>query len=126
MLSQSLKIKDSLRFNAIVVVFDQAIYAKAMEIKWKRSEHFKDIIVRMGAFHTICTLLEVPGCWFERPVCRVPSHCREVSVWSDGRTEIQPCRAAAQACVRGPDETGVVWIPKVGSREARQEDFFSR
>ena len=38
----------------------------------------------------------VPGCWFERPVCRVPSHCRGVSVWSDGRMEIQPCRAATQ------------------------------
>ena len=56
-------------------------------------------------------------------MCRVPSDCRRVSVWSDGRTEIQPCRAAAQACVRGPDETGVVWIPKVGSREARREDL---
>ena len=122
-LSQSLKIKDSLRLNAIVVVFDQAIYAKAMEIKWKHSEHFRDIIVRMRAFHTICTLLGIIEKRlqdaFERPVCRVPSDCRRVSVGSDGRTEIQPCRAAAQACVRGPDGKGVVWIPKVGSREAR-------
>ena len=51
-------------------------------------------------------------------MCRVPSDCRGVSVRSDGRTEIQLCHVAAQACVRGPDETGVVWIPKVGSREA--------
>ena len=64
-LSQSLKIKDSLRLNAIVVVFDQAIYAKAMEIKWKHSEHFKDIIVRMGTFHTICTLLGIIGKRFQ-------------------------------------------------------------
>ena len=41
-LSQSLKIKDILRLNVIVVVFDQAIYGKAMEIKRKHSEHFKD------------------------------------------------------------------------------------
>ena len=32
-------------------------------------------------------------------MCRVPSDCSGVSVESDGRTEIQPCRAAAQACV---------------------------
>ena len=64
-LSQSLKIKDSLRLNAIVVVFDPAIYAKAMEIKWKHSEHFKDVIVRMGVFHTICTLLGIIGKRFQ-------------------------------------------------------------
>ena len=45
----------------MVVIFHQAIYAKAMEIKWKHSEHFKVIIVRMGAFHTICTLLGIIG-----------------------------------------------------------------
>ena len=64
-LSQSLKIKDSLRLNAIVVVFDPAIYAKAMEIKCEHSEHFKDFIVRMGAFHTICTLLGIIGKRFQ-------------------------------------------------------------
>lgn len=65
LLSQSLKIKDSLRLNAIVVVFDQAIYTKAMEIKWKHSEHFRDIIARMGAFHTFCTLLGIIGKRFQ-------------------------------------------------------------
>ena len=124
-LSQSLKIKDSLRLNAIVVVFDQAIYAKAMEIKWKHSEHCQNGRVSYHLHFAWNNRKEVPGCWFERPVCRVAGDCRGVSVWSDGRTEIQPCHAAAQACVRGPDETGVVSIPKVGSREARREDFFS-
>ena len=56
-LTQSLKIKDSLRLNAIAVVFEEAIYAKATEIKWKHSEQFRDIIVTMGAFRTLCTLL---------------------------------------------------------------------
>ena len=39
-------------------------------------------------------------------MCRVPGDCRRISVGSDGRTEIQPCSAAVQACVQGPDETG--------------------
>ena len=64
-------------------------------------EQFRDIIVRMGAFHTICTLLGIIGKRFQdaglRDLCvaRVPSDCRGFSVGSAGRTEIQPCRAAA-------------------------------
>ena len=60
-LTQSLQIKDSLQLNAMVVGFEQQIYAKATEIKWKHSEQFGDIIVRRGAFHTICTLLGING-----------------------------------------------------------------
>lgn len=41
----------------MVVAFEQQIYAKAMGIKWKHSEQFEGIVVRMGAFQTICTLL---------------------------------------------------------------------
>ena len=100
----SVKIKESLKLNTIVVGFDQALYAKAMEIKWKHNEHFGDIILRMGAFHTICTLLgiigkKVPGCWLERSVCRVAGDRRRFSVGSIGRTEIQPFRAATQAFI---------------------------
>ena len=60
-LCQSLNIKDSLKLNAIVFVFDQALYAKAAEIKWKHSKHFGDIILMiiMGAFYTICKLLGI-------------------------------------------------------------------
>ena len=81
-LSQSLKIKDSLRLNAIVVVFDPAIYAKAMEIKWKQSEHFEDVIVRMGAFHTICTLLGIIGKRFQDAGLR--DLCVESQVIAEG------------------------------------------
>ena len=34
-LNRCLKIKDSLHLSSIVCVFDEAIYAKAVEIKWK-------------------------------------------------------------------------------------------
>ena len=76
------KIKGSLRLNAIVVGFEKAIYAKAIEIKWKHSEHFRDMIVRMGAFHTICTLLEIIGKRFQDAGLR--DLCVESQVIAEG------------------------------------------
>ena len=40
-LLQALKMKDALKLSALVVVFDQAMYAKAAEVQWKHSVHFK-------------------------------------------------------------------------------------
>ena len=60
-LNQSLKFKETLKLQAIVVVFDQALYAKATEIKWKHTERFESIVLRMGVFHTICTFLGIIG-----------------------------------------------------------------
>ena len=45
----------------IVVVFDQALYAKATDILWKHSDLFKHVVSRMGVFHTICNLLRIIG-----------------------------------------------------------------
>ena len=64
-LNQSLKIKETLKLQAIVVVFDQALYAKATEIKWKHTERFESIVLRMGVFHTICTFLGIIGKRFQ-------------------------------------------------------------
>ena len=44
-----------------MVVLDQALYAKATEIVWKYPDMFKGLVLRMGAFHTICTLLSILG-----------------------------------------------------------------
>ena len=60
-LLRSLKILQSLDLNAIVCVFDQALYAKACEVVWKNPDNFHHIILRMGVFHTICTMLAVSG-----------------------------------------------------------------
>lgn len=60
-LVQSKKIMNTLKLDSIVVVFDQAIYAKATEILWKHPEKFKQIVPRLGVFHTICTLLGIIG-----------------------------------------------------------------
>ena len=52
--------KDELKMKDVVVVFDQAIYAKAVEIMWKNRDLFADIVPRFfglsGAFHTISCL----------------------------------------------------------------------
>lgn len=81
-LSQSLKIKDSLKLSSIVAVFDQALYAKATEIKWKHSDHFKDLVLRMGVFHTTCTLLGVIGKRFQD--AGLQDLCVESQVIADG------------------------------------------
>lgn len=41
--------------------FDQALYGNATEIKWKHAEKFQDIILLMGVFDTICTMVSIIG-----------------------------------------------------------------
>ena len=60
-LVQSLKIRETLQLPSIVVVFDQALYAKATEILWKHPNRFQNVIPRLGVFHTICTMLSIIG-----------------------------------------------------------------
>ena len=64
-LTQTLNIMETLELKEIVCVFDQALYAKAAEITWKHDDKFKNIILRMGAFHTICNLLSTIGKRFQ-------------------------------------------------------------
>lgn len=49
----------SLHLSRIICVFDQAIYGKAFEVKCKEHETFKPIVLRLGTFHTLCTLIPV-------------------------------------------------------------------
>ena len=63
-LTQTLMIMEAFGLKAIVCVFDQALFAKASEIIWKH-EKFSNIILRMGAFHTICNLLSTIGKRFQ-------------------------------------------------------------
>ena len=64
-LTKSLQLKETLRLQCFVLVFDQALYAKATEIKWKRSAQFNAIVLTMGVFHTICTFLALIGKRFQ-------------------------------------------------------------
>ena len=60
-LDHCLKIKEQLRLNYIVCVFDQAIYCKAMELKWRYPDKYKDCIVMLGIFHMIMMYLGIIG-----------------------------------------------------------------
>ena len=71
-LNQSLIIMRSLQLTKIVCVFDQALYAKATEFTCKHPDKFKaTIIIRLGRFHTICTLLVIVGKRFQDSGWRV-------------------------------------------------------
>ena len=81
----------------IIVVFDQAIYAKAIVIKWKSDERFRHIVIRKGAFHIICLLLGIIGKRFQgagfRILCIESQVIAESSVselWKDWDTTV-PC-----------------------------------
>ena len=59
-LKQSEEIGKKLDLSLIVVVMDQALYAKAAEIAWKQDQ-FSNIVLRIGTFHTICIALAILG-----------------------------------------------------------------
>ena len=61
MLCQALRIKHQIGIESIVLVCDQAIYAKAVEVAWSDQSKFESVVIRLGAFHTICTFLAVIG-----------------------------------------------------------------
>ena len=58
-MSRALKIIESLKLPTMVCVFDQAIYSKAVEIKWKEQRKFKDVFVMMGMFHMIMMYMNI-------------------------------------------------------------------
>ena len=60
-LMRSIQIKETLNLQSRAIVSDQALYAKATVIKWKHREQFKDLVLRIDVFHTICTFLSVTG-----------------------------------------------------------------
>ena len=56
-LQKAVHIADELHLDDIVVVFDQAIYAKAKAIRWQDEVFKKRLILRMGDFHTSLAFL---------------------------------------------------------------------
>ena len=59
-LKQLEEIRKKLDLPSIVVVMDQALYAKVAEIAWKQDQ-FSNILLRIGTFHTICVALAILG-----------------------------------------------------------------
>lgn len=50
-LERSLQIADSLQLQYICLVFDEAIYSKVQQIRWKKEAYMNRLIVRLGDFH---------------------------------------------------------------------------
>ena len=57
LLQRPLLIADRLGQQNVIIVFDQAIYAKALEVIWQNQVTFQRLVVRMGSFDTICSFL---------------------------------------------------------------------
>ncbi|KAL1251048.1 hypothetical protein QQF64_018844 [Cirrhinus molitorella] len=60
-LERSVQIADQLELDHIVLVFDQAIYAKAQQIRWKDDNLTRRIVIRLGEFHTCMSFLGILG-----------------------------------------------------------------
>ena len=60
-LKRSVAMADQLQQEDVIIVFDQAIYAKGLEILWKHTNEFQRVVLRMGAFHVSCVFLAVIG-----------------------------------------------------------------
>ena len=54
-----MQIADSLKLLSIVCVFDQAIYSKALQVKWKEKAKFKNCVLMMGAFHMLMVFMHI-------------------------------------------------------------------
>ena len=64
-LKQSINIADELELGSIALVMDQAIYAKAQQIRWE-NDSFKDrLVVRLGDFHTAMAYMAIIGKRFQ-------------------------------------------------------------
>ena len=70
MMERALKIKDQLEIEKIVCVYDQAIYAKTMEIQLKEPKKFSLLFLMMGTFHVLLMSLGVIGARFKEASMR--------------------------------------------------------
>ena len=50
---------ESLKLVTLVCVFDQAIYSKAIEIKWKEKQKFGNIVLMMGMFNMLMMYMHI-------------------------------------------------------------------
>ena len=60
-LVKSSDIANAVEIKTVVLVFDQAIYAKAQAIRWKNKIYQERTVIRLGAFHTTMVFLACIG-----------------------------------------------------------------
>jgi hypothetical protein len=58
---KSLSIADDLDLETVVLVFDQALYAKAQEVRWHNEQYKKRTVLRLGELHACLSFLSVIG-----------------------------------------------------------------
>ena len=61
LLKHSVSICNHLNLPEIVLVFDEAIYAKAQMIRWANEEFKKRLVIRLGDFHTVMSFCSAIG-----------------------------------------------------------------
>ena len=64
-LCRSAEIRTRLSLSAVICVFDQAFYAKAMEVYWKNIDKFQNVFLMLGGFHLLMMLLGVVGIHYD-------------------------------------------------------------
>ena len=64
-LIQSKEIAYKLELKYAVLVFDEAVYAKVQQVRWKEEAFINRFVVRLGEFHTIMTYLSAMSKIFE-------------------------------------------------------------
>ena len=63
-MERTLKIFESLELTSIVCVFDNVIYSKAIEIKWKEKQKFNGCVLMIGMFHMLMMFMHILSKWF--------------------------------------------------------------
>jgi len=66
----------------IVVVLDQALYAKACEVAWKHKDLYAEVLLRLGTFQPIFNLLSIIGKRFQDAGLR--DTCTESGIIAEG------------------------------------------
>ena len=56
-LKRCTEIADRLQLQYATLVFDEAIYSKIQQVKWKNDNFYNRFIVRLGEFHVIMSFL---------------------------------------------------------------------
>ena len=95
-----------LNLREIVVVMDQALYAKACEDAWKHKDLYAEVLIRLGTFHTIFNLLSIIGKRFQdaglRNICTESGIIAEGSVSGVFEGDVQSCSSSSQVHLRDP------------------------
>lgn len=60
-LLSALSVVEQLKCESCMVVFDQAIYSKAQQIRWCNPEMQQKLVLRLGEFHTVMCFLSTIG-----------------------------------------------------------------